>query len=289
MADQKLLGIGSEGALNPYQAGQLEEQLKAEGAQYTRRSGQNGTYITVKSGPELAQEKLNNAVGEATGSLEASIPEVEAKYTSRISQVSAEKDPLIARYEKLLAGIRGNETTQANTVTRSVNREMGRRGVPLSSTFVDQEVQGQTQPIHAAAQSNITDATIAREGDLRSIENDITNLTQESIAAKRDIRNTVANLKVSASQSEVDRAIQMYQIQQQERDAALGRALQERQIAIQEQEAKKTPTASLVSIGKDSYLYDPVAKTFISPPKSSTSSGSGTGKSLADLMAQVGL
>lgn len=186
------------------------------------------------------------AVQPAISSLQASLPEVRTSYEKRAEQVSAEKTPLIDRYQQLLDEIRGRETGAVNTATRTINREMGRRGIPLSSTFSDQEVQGQTAPIHQAAQSDILSTTFDREAKLREIDNTITQLNSEKIAAERDINNTIAQIQANAGTQAAQNALQQYQFDQQQRQATLDRLLQERQLAATIDASKLTANTAAI-------------------------------------------
>lgn len=174
------------------------------------------------------------AVQPSIDSLQASLPEISAKYQSAQTQVGAEKQPLRDRYEQLLNEIRGRETSQVKDVSRTANREFARRGITADSTFAAEETQGRTQPIRSAAQSDILSTTFDREAKLREIDNTITTLSTDMITAERDVRNTIANIQATAGTDAANRALEMYKIQRQEQQSALDRALQARQITAQE-------------------------------------------------------
>ena len=220
---EKLEAIGkTTGGRNPYQEEQYQQKLK----QYGILPGEDYMgYVTRKQ-----TEANMKAVQPAITSLEAGIPEVKDAYTKRQEQLTAEKQPLQDRYEQLLNEIRGRETSQVNETTRNVNREMGRRGITLDSTFAGDETLGRTAGIRSQAQSDILTTTFERESKLREIDNTITNLTSEMVAAERDIRNNIANIQATAGTQGVAQALQLYQIAQQERQAALDRALKEREL-----------------------------------------------------------
>lgn len=201
--------------------------------------GQPGGSWTEKvaSPQELANEQRGifmEAVKPAITSLESSLPEVQSQFEKRQAQVEGEKQPLKDRYDQLLNEIRGRETSQVNDTTRNVSREMGRRGIALSSTFAGDETIGRTAGIRSQAQSDILSTTFDRESKLREIDNLITNLNSEMVTSQRDIRNTIAQIQASAGTDAAKQAFQMYQIQQQQKQADLDRLLQERQIANQQ-------------------------------------------------------
>lgn len=177
------------------------------------------------------QEQAKQIIEPAVKSLEAGIPELKQAYQTRQTELAAEKDPLIQRYEQLLNEIRGRETSQVNDVTKTTNREMGRRGITLDSTFAAEETQGRTAPIHGAAESDILSTTFDREAKLRDIDNSITNLTSEMVAAERDVRNSIAQIQAQSGQQAAQNAINLYNIATQQRQAELDRLLKEKELA----------------------------------------------------------
>lgn len=223
------------------------------------------------------QQGFKDAVKPAIDSLTASKPEVAAQYDTRSSQVAAAADPLKARYEKLIADIKGAGAQQVTNTTRVTAQEFGRRGIPLSSTSAQEEQLRRTQPIEEATTSGVTDVTLDREEKLRSLDDTITNIMQEKIAAERGINNTIASLQATSGTDAANAAIQMFQFQEQKRQADLDRAIQERLATVAETNANKTTAPSLISVGKDSFLFDPTSKTFTAPPQTIKSVGGNLG------------
>lgn len=263
----KLEAIGkTTGGRNPIQ----EEQYQAKLKQYGILPGEDYMGYATRRQTEANMK----AVQPAISSLEAGIPEVKDAYTKRQEQLTAEKQPLIDRYEQLLNEIRGREVSQVNEATRNVNREMGRRGIALSSTFAGDETLGRTAGIRSQAQSDILTTTFEREAKLREIDNVITNLTSEMVAAERDIRNNIANIQATAGSQGVAQAIQLYQIAQQERQAALDRALKEREINANI-EASNKPTQTIQDIGGRKILISYDANGNITNRQDLGPSGSG--------------
>ena len=234
-----------------------------------QRQAQGG--LTLEEKQRTQTEANMRAIQPAVTSLEAGIPELKQAYQTRQDQLTAEKDPLIQRYEQLLGEIRGREASQVNDTTRTTNREMGRRGITLDSTFAAEELQGRTAPIHSQAQSDILSTTFDREAKLREIDNSITNLTSEMVAAERDIRNSIAQIQATAGQQGVSQALQLYQMAQQERQAALDRLVQEKQIAATAAINQQNANTSAIKEVQGG-LYNTSTGQWVVPPKATTGS-----------------
>lgn len=265
----KLDAIGrTTGGRNPIQ----EEQYQAKLKQYGINPGEDFMAYASRRQTEANMK----AVQPAVDSLSAGIPEVKDAYTKRQEQLTAEKQPLVDRYEQLLNEIRGREVSQVNETNRNTNREMGRRGITLDSTFAGDEQLGRTAGIRSQAQSDILSTTFDRESKLREIDNVITNLTSEMVAAERDIRNRMAEIQATAGTAGVAQAIQLYQIAQQERQAALDRALQERELNANI-EASNKPTTSVQEIGGRKVLLSYDSNGNVTNRTDLGPSGTGTG------------
>ena len=234
-----------------------------------------GWHERVKSPDQLANEQRNifmEAVKPAVTSLESSIPEVQSNYQKRQEQVGAEKQPLKDRYDQLLNEIRGRETSQVNDTNRNVSREMGRRGIALSSTFAGDESLGRTAGIRGQAQSDILSTNFDRESKLREIDNTITNLNSEMVTSQRDIRNTIAQIQASAGTDAAKQAFQMFQIQQQERQATLDRVLKERELNANITNAQSTQATSAIKEVQGG-LYNTQTNQWLVNPKATKSTG----------------
>lgn len=242
-----------------------------------QRDAQGGLTLEEKQARQTAANL--QAVQPAVTSLEAGIPEVKQAYTTRQSQLTAEKDPLIQRYQQLLDQIQGRETSQVNDVSRDTTRELGRRGITSDSTFASQQIQGVTAPIHSQAQSDILSTTFDREANLRQIDNSITNLTSEMVQAERDIRNSIAQIQATAGSQGVAQALQLYQIAQEQRKADLDRLQAAKEAAdTNATNAAKinAPTSSVQEIGGRKVLITYDAQGNVTNRTDLGASGSGT-------------
>ena len=229
---------------------------------------------------------FQEAIKPAITSLEASRPEVNTSFDTRASQVEASKDPLKARYQKLIDDITGRGAGMVTDTTRVAAQEMGRRGIPLSSTSAQEETLRRTQPIQQATTSEITDVSLDREEKLRGLDDLITNLTQEKVAAQRDITNTIAQIQASAGKDAAQAALQMYQIQQSQREAALDRAITEKNAETARITAT-APSTEVVTVGGRKKLINKQTGAVISDLGSSSEGGSGN--NIADIFKNLGI
>lgn len=270
MADSELQQLAKTDR-NPVQETRYQQLLKEQ----RESGGGGGGGIDYEKQRQMSLE----AVKPAIQSLEAGIPELKAAYTSRQNQVQAEKEPLIQRYEALLSEIKGRETSQVNDTTRNVNREMGRRGIALSSTFAGDETIGRTAPIRGAAQADILATNFDREAKLREIDNVITNISSEMIAAEREIRNTIGQIQATAGTQGVQNAIQIFQIEQAQRQAELDRQLKERELTATIDNARLTANTSAIKEVQGG-LFNTQTNQWVVPAKS-------TGTSTANVSAYL--
>lgn len=281
---------------NPIQEQQYQSLLTQSGIPFTVGSdnraavsgfgaGGNGAttgQFQYASDNAQAQKQYQDAIAPAVTSLTASLPEISNNYDTQSAQLTAEKDPLKARYQSLIDQITGDTQGQVNTTTKTATNELGRRGIPISSTSAQQEIQGQVLPIQQAGQTNITNATLDREEKLKGLDDTIANLTSQKVSAQRDVYNTIAQIQAQAGTGAAQQAFQMYQSQQQQTEDALNRALQEKQLALQTTQvnaAISQPNIQAVQGG----LYDTTNNKWIVPPKADTSGGT----DLASLLAGI--
>jgi len=234
--------------------------------------------------PEGATQLYQNAIKPAVTSLESSRPEVNTAFDTRAAQVEASKNPLKERYQKIIDDIKGSTQSQVSDTTRVASQEFGKRGITGSSTFAQEEILRRTQPIEQFGVSQQKDVGFEREDKLRGLDDLITNLTQEKIAAQRDITNTIAQIQASAGKDAANAAMDMFKIQQQQRENALDRAISEKNAET----ARITATApgevktQLVTQGGRQLLINSATGETIRDIGAS-GTGTGTGTNLASI------
>ena len=155
--------------------------------------------------------------------------------------MTGERQPLIDRYKATLEEIKGR-------YTRETSREFAKRGVPVSSGIVEQTTGERIVPVER-------EFRLGEEADLRDIQNQISNLTQQRVEAERAVRNQIAQLQAGGANQAVTDAATLYAQQQdrafQSRLDDLNKQLLQAQI-IKEQQA----TSPYLTIGPGETLYD---------------------------------
>lgn len=140
------------------------------------------------------------AIKPVVDSLESSRGEINTKYDTRDAQIQAEKDPLLARYDKVLSDITGR-VTQQNV------QEFSRRGIDPSSGVVGKTINSQVNPY-------AIDITQQKEDALRGLSNAQADLFSSRIEEMRSITNTIAQLKANGANQAITDALAMAQAQQ---------------------------------------------------------------------------
>lgn len=204
----------------------------------------------------ILKGQFEEAIRPAVQSYEASKPEIAERYNIRETQLAAEKQPLIDRYQNLLAELTGRETKETGARATNLAQEYGKRGISLESGIYQTDLERKLGDISQFYGVQRKDVGLSQEADLRDLQNTITNLAQERIATMREIDNAIAGLKAGAGTSAVSAALDLYKTAQeqkfQSRFDSLNRQLLERQI-------NPSPEYKTVEFGGGLYRFDPVS------------------------------
>ncbi len=207
----------------------------------------NGTRSVVHTGTvadkaaKEAEYRRQQAIQPAIASLNATKPEITAKYDTERSRLEGEKQPLTERYQSLLDQIKGEQTTATNRQTRTTNNELAKRGISSDSGVFQQEMTDALNPITLQYTGITKDTTLAREDALRAISNAITGLTPMETADQRALTQAIADLQAATGNQSVNDYLSLFAGQRQESENALNRALQQRQI---DEQAKQNDIAN---------------------------------------------
>lgn len=224
-----------------------------------------GWHLRQFSPEELQRQQIQASMGAiqpAVDSLNAGIPEVANRFDTARSQAEATRNPLLERYNNLISDLRASESGRVAETQGVTAREMGRRGIPLSSTFAAEETMRRTAPIQSETNALVRDVGLDRENKVRELDDLIANLTLEQTSAERDIRNTIANLQANAATGALDRALQQYQIEENSRQQALDRLLTERSLEITAASNAK-PSTQVVTVNGKQYLMNSTTGEYI--------------------------
>jgi hypothetical protein len=201
--------------------------------------------------PLSSEEKYNRAAQAqldlyakanqpAIESLNSSIPEIQNTYATERSRLAADKDPLNARYDQLIASIKGQQTSDTNSTVKNLAREYGRRGIPLSSTTFGDEQNAQLEPINQFYTGKTVDTNLAREQGLKQISDLITQLTGEETTSIRSVKNAIAQLQSGAANSALTNTNDLYKTNLQQALAQLGLDQTQKQNDITNSLAERT-------------------------------------------------
>lgn len=200
------------------------------------RSGGGGGY----SQPDYAaiareqMKMMQEANAPAIASLQASIPETQAKYAAEKERIAAQQQPLEQRYQNLLSEVTRQQNVQTTAEQTATSREFGRRGISLQSGLFDQTLNQRLKPISEWAGQQSKEIGLSREDALTQLQNLINQTGESGIGAVREIQNAIANLQAGGNQSAIQSALGIYNAQQQAAQVAAQQALQQQQLALQQ-------------------------------------------------------
>ena len=201
----------------------------------------------------ILRGQQQEAIKPALQSYEASIPEISQKFGAEKTRLSGEKQPLIDRYQNLLADLTGRETKETGRGATALAREYGKRGVPLSSGAYEQNLNQQLGDISQFYGGQRKDVGLAQEADLRDLDNLISKQTGLEVESIRSVRNAIAQLQAGAGQQGLSDALSLYKTQQaqqfESRFDPLNKQLLEKQI----QGETKSP---YIQLGEGETLFD---------------------------------
>ena len=197
---------------------------------------------------QAQNEARMKAIQPALESLRASKPETKQAFDIRTGQLAAEKDPLIARYQNLVADLTGREQKALGAQGKALSQLYGQRGIELTSAAYQQDLASKQADISYGYGIQRKDVGLAQEADVRDLENQISGLTTQRVAAMRDIDNRIAEFQATGANQAVTDALTMYR-------EDLNRKFESRfdDLNRQVEQAKLQPSYQAVDLGKGQY------------------------------------
>lgn len=259
-----LTSIEQHGDLNPVQATRLA-QLRAAGSAgnptgvesqgFNFGGASTGTGTGNYSDLVAQQLKmLQQANAPAIASLEASKPEIIQQYQNRANQLTAEQQPLEDRYKNLIDQINGTYAKQVGNTQTATAQEFGRRGISLTSGVYDQTLNQRINPILSEQAGQIKDVGLQQASDIRNLQNNVTNLTDQQVAQLRAVQNAIAQAQSGTSQDAISSALNLYKIGLDQQNALADR---------QTQTALAQAKAAGVNVPEGSAYIDPTTGKLI--------------------------
>jgi len=277
-------------------AGKVKSLLSGYSSSSSSSSNYQPTNVNKDDIINDAIKRYQEANKPAVASLQAGIPETQAKYAQMGQQAQARIDPLKARYENLINEIKYTGQVQEQRQTKVTSAELAKRGLLPSSTLAQQEITDVLQPITQQTGYQVSNMGLQQEDAIRDIEDYIASLGPKETEELRLARNAIAQLQSGAANSGITTGVSMYQQavadenarQAAAADASYKNALLasqnfQNQLAQRELEEYKIPslTKSTSSGGMDISslynLFNPPASTPNKPKSKPNTKSSSTG------------
>lgn len=223
MADSELQ-ILAKTDRNPGQEARYQQLLTEQGTPFTITNGRanitgfgtggnnaNLGQFAQASSIQQAIEQQRQAAKPAIESLQKNIPLVQESFGLQRQQLTAEKEPLKARYDNLLASIKGNQTTAENRQTLTTGNELARRGISNDSGLYQQELTNAVNPITRDYTGLATDTALQGDKAQRDLTNLIDSLNPQERQQLQAINDAIAQLQSGAASAGIVQGIGQYQ------------------------------------------------------------------------------
>lgn len=268
MADTRLQMLekikATPGGLNPVQRTEYEQLLREQQAAQPGPAATASTTDVVSMAQQLAAQ-LNQLRQPAIATLESTRPLIEEGFTAQQQSIEAGREPLKQRYQNLLAELTRRETQETETAGRIASRELGRRGIPLSSTSAQEFIGERVQPISQFFTGQRSEAETARTEGEQGINELLARLTAGRAGQQASLAQAIASIQGATAPEAISTALSLYQTQRQQEEAALNRAIQEAQLAEQQRQfdiaqaaQQPAPELKFADVLGGGYIYNPV-------------------------------
>src|SRR3990167_6262572 len=213
--------------------------------------------LPIKQSDLIAEQQRlrQEAIKPALESLQASKPEVSRIYETRQGQLEAEKQPLQERYQTLIDELTRRETQETTRTSTALATEYGKRVIDLRSGIFEKTRGEALSDIERFYGGQQKETTLAREGDLRDLANQVTNLSVQKDTALRDVEQQIANLMAGAGNQAINDALE-------DARAAVNREFESRfdeldkKIKEKEAEGETDPYKRYATISEGETIFD---------------------------------
>jgi hypothetical protein len=180
----------------------------------------------------------------AIESLQASIPEIGAKYAQTGDYLKKQVGTLDERYKNLLADIKGQGEQVLKRNEINTSQELGRRGISAEGGLFGKTINDVLDPINKYYAGQYKDVGLSNQSALDSLLNQISGLTTSQVEEERAVQNAIAQLKAGSS-SAIPNAISLYTAQNTQNNAANTYALANKEYELKYQQFKQNPGGTL--------------------------------------------
>jgi hypothetical protein len=242
---ETLLAISqSANGLNPVQKTRFEELQKSgsfgnlEGIESPA-----GSYLTGYGNAGNADlERSRQLTDQAIGTLQSQKPVIGQIYGQKRDVLQSNIDPTKQRYDALIADLKNQQINTEQQQTKTTSAELARRGILGSSGAAQQELQNVLQPIGRSYAGLVQQTGLAREADIKSIQDAVALLFGEEAAANMSLAGLISQAQLggagnalTASGQLISQAQAQAQLRQQQVEAQNQQNYQNAILAMQQQ------------------------------------------------------
>lgn len=227
--------IDAQNAENGPRAAELSREFLGSSS-----SSSSGNFKSIDPGETIraaisAMQEVNKP---AVDSLQASIPETQAKYAQTRTQLQASQAPMEQKYQALLDKIKGQQTQDVTAQTKATNATLAARGLSTQDPGAQQDLAGALQPINYQYTGLANETGLAQVDAVRQLQDSIANLTPQETSDTRAIQNAIGQLTSGAGQAGLSAGINLYGTNLSAQQAAQAAQQQQAQQAIANQLAQ---------------------------------------------------
>ena len=196
--------------------------------------GGGGNVQDLQSIIDRTLQMQQQATQPAIQAIQQGIPETQQIYAGQTARAEAQRQPLLDRYNNLLAQIKGNQQTAENRQTLTTQNELGRRGI--SGGLAERTLTESLNPITSQYAGLTKEAGIGQEQGLQSLNELIGGIGEKETMALQNARNTIAQLQSGAGQNAISTAMDLLAKQQQASQFGITSDIQRQQVGANAQQ-----------------------------------------------------
>jgi hypothetical protein len=264
----------------PYSPNVVNQTVSYGGATWKGNPGtgwtQEGGGSSSGSAPDYASmmNMYKEANAPVVASLQASIPEQQAKTAQTGQYLQSKVGNLDDRYKNLLADIKGNQADEMGRTETNTSQELGRRGISAESGLFGQTMNKALSPVERYYTGQLNTAKTGNEDALATLMNLIQGNTQSGIESTRAVQNAIAQLQAGGNQSGITSALSLFNTQQSQAEAQRTR---DAEMAIAQMGQGGSNQDRYITIGDGAMLLDTATGQIIENQKNFAGTGGDSG------------
>jgi hypothetical protein len=254
-----------------FKFGQAEGQYNSQGW-YGSGTGSPGYEDRQRRESEL--QRSRQLQEQAVSTLQAQQPKIGEIYQGKQQYLQSQIDPTKARYDALLADLKGQQQTETERQTLATSRELAKRGVASTSGLGEQEMVNALNPINRTYSGLFQKTGLEQESSIKNIQDAISLLAGDQSQSEISLAQAISQAQSGAGAQ----ALQSYQTQAQlDQQAAQNRINQ----MMAEQSGKQSDIENQIkmaqlSLAQQSSPYELAILKAQANKANQTGSGNGT-------------